>query len=208
MRKLTLQFVAAILISLTAALAWQDTAPYRAAVDRAPKDIEVKLARSAVQLSSEIDRYRECNRLRQEDPVAHDTELTQSGRDCLLTAMPQIRTSLGAQIFAFNASLWLDRHPEDVALRNAALDVIRTGRKALLKDNDEILEPMDAVLEARNQSILLRAYYGKSNTSGDQFNRHVRELYLAEYEVLLPSVMRQQAEWRLSAYRERASANN
>lgn len=149
-----------------------------------------KYLRDASRLyARDLERYDRCN--------AQDR---QAVRDCLVDVAPQIQTASVAMVVANRASIIYTQNPEDLALRDAALSAVKSGRAALQTEPLALLRALDA---AECDSVVLNAALGGKRSPCDHRLRYMLTvsdaLDRAELTVAAPHVAKQQHDLRQKA---------
>lgn len=180
-----------------AALACWDVREYRSAYDelvafRATGRPDV--VRRNLRADSESSQR--CRAMRVYNPAFKRMEYTQAGRDCLLAAMPSVRTDAFAVSYARAAASWLIAHPDDRAVRDAALRAIDAGWVAfrdLYQTYYILVQNLD---NAHNKSIIMRVLWGRQSHALSYITSTQDELEKYEYQLLLPQVAKRHIERR------------
>ncbi|WP_323025737.1 hypothetical protein [Castellaniella sp.] len=121
-------------------------------------------------------------------------------RGCLSAVLPKIHTHKGVLAASFLVSDWLDRHPEDILIRQAALgavDRVRTSflsgeARAVIEDNIKLLEIWRRFSFFRWMGEIRRDTEFLSLT----MNETMGQLEAAEVRIQMPEIGRRQEAWR------------
>ena len=109
--------------------------------------------------------------------------------------MPKVATEMGAILFAYNASVWLQQHPEDNEFQQVAIHLIDEGWNDFRKSS-KMYEAQDKIALAHDKSIILRIADGSSHNDSF-FNLHATALEHAESSVKTPDLVKTQMARRL-----------
>lgn len=170
--------------------AYRDTASALAAIN-APL-LKQESAQQASLLKADMGRFAACEKYHDEKDA-----FTAAGRDCLIEGMKETESEMGGVAFALASTSWLKDHPDDDAVRTAALVAIDKGRAALVRQAG-YYHDWDLAFEAHDASALLSLMDGKQ-AGTSKFTIMADALDKAQYMVMLPGVAKDQREWRLKA---------
>lgn len=170
-----------------------DTREYRAALTEFGGESSLQaLTKQAGVIENDVNAYTACGKF-----YGNDYVIAEAGRDCILSALPKVRSFQGAFVFATKASSWLEAHPEDSALRDAAIAAINNGWADVAANRQQNLLA-EKVSDAHDKSFILSLAHGKS--SGDSTAKAVEMLRNAEIAVANPQLFRKQIERTTALY--------
>lgn len=179
--------IAAAIVAFSAFI-WVDTKPYRTALADMPVTMPVSAIDAAKKnAEADISRFLACTK-------SAGLQYTPEGRGCLVDAMSQSQTMVGAISFSVVSSSWLEKKPDDAEIRSLALNAIAKARSEMIASKSWHYDSLEKLAKAHDQSIFLKLRDGRMNTS-NQFINDAERLDRAEYSVLLPDVTRKQEQW-------------
>ncbi len=185
--------IAAVLA--VAALAWLDTAEYRelaASYRSAAREPLAQLARLEQQ---DQQRYQRCDPQRFENRARNTIDFTPEGRRCLIAALEQAGTVAGTLALVRNASVILQKEPQDQPVRAAALAALDRAHDALGAQKSWRYDRLERIGQAHAASVLMRLR--QSPAPGPDFAQLVQLLDRAEYAIHLPQLHQSQQIRRL-----------
>lgn len=183
------------ILAILAVTAFIDTADYREAVNAyASIANRSNLEGDKKAVEADLGRYSDCQAIKYESPESNAYVFTPKARACLIENAPKTKTATGALAFAAATRVWLESHQDDKDVAKAAMVAIDNGRTYLVSMKPWYYDSLSKIADAHNKSVIRRFLFGKQSNV-DLFIATTEILSKAEFEMLLPSVARHQADW-------------
>jgi hypothetical protein len=143
------------------------------------------------QIDSDMDLILDCKTL-------GDSEhgMSQSGRDCLVAAMPKMATFEGAISIGTLAPSWLTKNSNDSEFRDSAIKVVAAGWEDLRR-TAPLFKAIDVLVEAHDNSFFLKIFHGEISSSETGFIFRANMLDKAELSISDPELITMQENRRL-----------
>ncbi len=137
----------------------------------------------------EIQRIKSCNN---NDPVSNG--FAEGWRQCALKVFKEIDSPLMVQVAAGVSILWLEDHPEDVAIRDAAQEMIQRSRNKMVDDWPTVYARLERIDRAVDGSVIAGALGLKGN-HGSIYEKFLKELNHSELGLFNPKEFSRQEDW-------------
>jgi hypothetical protein len=137
----------------------------------------------------EFQRVRSCNN---NEPVSNG--FSAGWRQCALKAFKEVNSPLMVKGAAGISILWLEEHPEDVEIRDAAQEMIHRSRAKMVEDRPSVYARIERLDRALNGSVIAGAM-GISNNQDSLFDKSLMDLNLVELGLFNPKEFARQESW-------------